>query len=108
MLSKSDFERLFDVAETRREYTKAAHLMVKKALQALGYADPSILSEKEAIEVLKTCARGEQTTLRMAETIPLTRLFPPDEANQLVDDNREMAERWRLLEQKIAKHLDAC
>ena len=104
-MSKGDLKDLFDVAETRREFIRMAHLMTDKSLQAMEHAATGDLSDKEAKMILDACSRGRLEALRTVRTLPLTRLFPPKEATRLVDENREIAERWQRLEQKVSEHL---
>ncbi len=63
------------------------------------------MSDKEAREILDACSCGRREALRMITTLPLTQLFPPDEAALLVDENREMAERWQRLEQEVSERV---
>ncbi len=90
-MSKGDLKDLFDVAETRREFIRMAHLMTDKSLQAMEHAATGDLSDKEAKMILDACSRGRRGALRTVRTLPLTRLFSLEEAARLVDENREVA-----------------
>ena len=88
-------------AEMRREGIRMLHSLPPIAFQVLKRVDPTKLSEKKAKDLLQACARGKQAASWMAKAIPFTGLFPPDEAERLVDESLDMARRWFLLARSV-------
>ncbi len=95
--------------ELWRRNVKHAHLTAQATLAVLEPISLDDLSREDILRMLSACAEEEKSALRIAEMISLSRTnrFTPDEARGVVEAERRIATRYRLLAERLVKHLDA-
>ena len=92
--------------EVWRREVKHASSRAHATLEVLERVPLDNLSKEGALYLLDACSKEEQSALRMAEMIPQTSRFTPDEACEVAEAERRVARRNRSLIERLLKHLD--